>query len=134
MPNETKKLTPVLFVDTIEPCLSFWMERFGWTKTAEVPGERGINFAIVAKNGVELMYQTWESAREDVGSVRSPGGTSVGLFIEVSDLDAVERQVRGLDIALARRRTFYGMNEIGVREPGGHLVIFAQPAAVQHAG
>lgn len=129
MPNETKKVTPVLFVDAIEPCLPFWVERFGWTKTAEVPGDSGIDFAIFAKDGVELMYQTWKSAGKDVGSVRSSGGTSVGLFIEVSDLDAVERQISGLDIALARRRTFYGMDEIGVREPGGHLVIFAKPAA-----
>jgi hypothetical protein len=134
MPNQTKKVTPVLFVDAIEPCVPFWLERFGWTKTAEVPGKAGINFAIFAKDGVELMYQTWESAQEDVGSVRSPGGTSVGLFIEVSDLDATEKQIRGLDIALPRRRTFYGMDEIGVREPGGHLVIFAQPAPVEHAG
>ena len=26
-----------------------------------------------------------------------------------------------------RRQTFYGMDEIGVREPGGHVVMFAQP-------
>jgi hypothetical protein len=27
---------------------------------------------------------------------------------------------------MARRTTFYGMHEIGVREPGGHFVVFAQ--------
>jgi hypothetical protein len=26
-----------------------------------------------------------------------------------------------------RRRTFYGMEEIGVREPGGNAVTFAMP-------
>ena len=131
MSNETKKVTPVLLVDAIEPCLPFWIERLGWAKTAEVPGAKGVNFAIVAKDGVELMYQTWESAKDDVAIERTSGGTSVALFVEVSDIDAVEHQLRGVDVALARRRTFYGMDEIGVREPGGHLVIFAQPAAVE---
>jgi hypothetical protein len=27
---------------------------------------------------------------------------------------------------LPRRRTFYGMDEIGVAEAGGHTVVFAQ--------
>jgi hypothetical protein len=129
MANQTKKLTPVLLVDAIEPCVPFWVDRLGWTKTVDVPGEHGISFAILTKDGAELMYQTWESAREDLGSVRPPGGTSVGLFLEVSDLAAIERQIEGIEIALPRRRTFYGMDEIGVHEPGGHLVVFAQPAA-----
>jgi hypothetical protein len=129
MPNQVKKLTPVLLVDAIEPCLPFWVDRLGWTKTAEVPHGSTLGFVILAKDDIELMYQTWESAREDVGAVAPSGGTSVGLFIEVGDLAAIERQIAGMDIALPRRRTFYGTDEIGVREPGGHLVIFAQPVA-----
>lgn len=124
----TKKLTPVLLVDAIEPCLPLWVDRLGWAKTAEVPDGDTLGFVILAKDGVELMYQTWASAQQDIGAIRRATGTSVGLFIEVSDLDEIERQIAGLEIALPRRRTFYGMDEIGVREAGGHLVIFAQPA------
>jgi hypothetical protein len=29
-------------------------------------------------------------------------------------------------LVLPRRTTFYGMDEIGVREPAGHIVMFAQ--------
>ena len=35
--------------------------------------------------------------------------------------------IAGLEIVVPRRQTFYGMDEIGVREPGGHVVMFAQP-------
>jgi hypothetical protein len=28
-----------------------------------------------------------------------------------------------------RRKTFYGMDEIGVREPGGNAITFAMPVA-----
>jgi hypothetical protein len=124
----TKKLTPVLLVDSIEPCLSLWVDRLGWTKTAEVPEGDRLGFVILAKDGVELMYQTWESVEHDVGHAQTRAtGTSTGLFIEVSDLDAVERQLAGLPLVLPRRRTFYGMDEIGVAEAGGHTVVFAQP-------
>jgi len=128
MPNTTKKLTPVLMVDSIEPCLPLWIDKLGWTKTVEVPEGDKLGFVILAKDGAELMYQTWVSVDKDVGHpVQRAKGTSVGLFIEVSDLAAVEKQLDGVPIVLPRRRTFYGMDEIGVAEAGGHTVVFAQP-------
>ena len=27
----TKKLTPVLMVESIEPCLPLWLDKLGWT-------------------------------------------------------------------------------------------------------
>ena len=128
MSNVTRKLTPVLMVDAIEPCLPLWTERLGWTKTAEVPDGDKLGFVILAKDGVELMYQTWASVQQDVGhAVDRATGTSVGLFIEVSDLDSVVKQLEGVPLVLPRRRTFYGMDEVGVAEAGGHTVVFAQP-------
>jgi len=32
-----KRITPVLFVQDVEPCVKFWVDRFGFEKTAEVP-------------------------------------------------------------------------------------------------
>lgn len=123
------KLTPVLMVDAIEPCLPLWVDRLGWTKTVEVPDGDTLGFVILVNDGAELMYQTWSSVEADLG-VRSPRpqGTSVGIFLEVPDLADVERRIAGLPLALPRRRTFYGMDEVGITEPGGHMVIFAQPA------
>lgn len=128
MANVTKKLTPVLMVDAIEPCLPLWVDKLGWTKTAEVPEGDQLGFVLLAKDGVELMYQTWASAEKDVGHAQPRAkGTSVGLFFEVSDLDAVVKQLTGVPVVLPRRRTFYGMDEYGVAEAGGHTVVFAQP-------
>jgi hypothetical protein len=53
----------------------------------------------------------------------------MGLFIEVGDIDAVEEALVGIDHVIPRRRTFYGMDEVVVRDPGGYVVVFAQPAA-----
>lgn len=129
MPDVTKKLTPVLMVEAIEPCLALWIDRLGWTKTVEVPEGDRLGFVILEKDGVELMYQTWASIERDLGSKRARSvGTSVGIFIEVSNIAEIERRIAGLPLVLPRRRTFYGMEEVGIAEAGGHTVVFAQRA------
>ena len=122
-----KKLTPVIMVDAIEPCVPFW-ERLGFAKTAEVPEGDRLGFVILTKDSVEVMYQTHESVAKDAaGLVPGAHGHGAALFIEVSDIVSVERALDGIEVVVPRRQTFYGMDEIGVREPGGHVVMFAQP-------
>lgn len=128
--SQFRKLTPVLMVDAIEPCLPFWVDQLGWTKTAEVPDGDRLGFVILTKDGLEVMYQSFASVEKDLGAGRKrPTGTSTALYLEVSDLADIERRIKGRPVALARRRTFYGMDEVGVTEPGGHMVLFAQPVA-----
>jgi hypothetical protein len=118
----------VLLVDAIEPCLPFWVDRLGFEKTVEVPEGSRLGFVILAKEAVEVMYQTRESLRKDVPALADfPPRNTALLFIEVGDIATVERAMRGVEIAVPRRKTFYGMDEIGVREPGGNVVVFAQP-------
>jgi hypothetical protein len=123
------KITPVLIVDAIEPCLPFWVDRLGFAVTVTVPHEAALGFVILAKDGAEIMYQTRDSVAADAPATLDPHpGHSVGLFIEVPNLDDVERALNGVPVILPRRTTFYGMHELGVREPGGTAVIFAQNA------
>lgn len=124
---EFRKLSPVLIVDAIEPCLPFWTDRLGFTRTVEVPEGERLGFVILVSDGIEVMYQSRESVRKDLPSLAAtpPGAT---LYIEVSDIAAVERALKGIEPVVPRRRTFYGAEEIGVREPGGNVVIFAQPS------
>jgi uncharacterized glyoxalase superfamily protein PhnB len=122
-----RKLAPVLIVDAVEPCLPFWTELLGFAVTAQVPEGERIGFAILEKDGVEIMYQSRTSADADVPALATiPAGTAC-LFIEVSDVEAVARALDGTEIVVPRRQTFYGMDEIGAREPGGSIVMFAQP-------
>jgi hypothetical protein len=122
----------VLVVDAIEPVLSFWTERLGFACVAEVPHGDALGFVILVKDGVELMYQTRASVADDAPAslpTGEPTRDATALFIEVDDLEAIADAVAGLDLAVPRRRTFYGMDELGVREPGGRVVMFAQPVA-----
>ncbi len=125
-PLTFNKLSPVLVVEAIEPCLPFWTERLGFAKTVEVPEGDRLGFVILTKDGVEVMYQSRDSVRKDIPPLADSPAGGTNLYLEVTDVAAVERAVEGLEIVVPRRKTFYGADEIGVREPGGNVVIFSQ--------
>jgi uncharacterized glyoxalase superfamily protein PhnB len=130
--SEMRKLSPLLTVEAIEPCLSFWVERLGFAKTVEVPDGSSLGFVILAKDGVEIMYQSRASVAKDIPPMASGTASAMpamGLFIEVGDIDAIEQSLSGIPHVIPRRKTFYGMDEVVVRDPGGYVVVFAQPAA-----
>jgi uncharacterized glyoxalase superfamily protein PhnB len=120
------KITPVLVVHKVETSLKFWIGRMGFEKTVEVPAEDGMAFAILVKDGAELMLQSLASVERDEPKFAKPAGSS--LFVEVEDLEDVKKRLEGYPIAMPERTTFYGMKEVGVFEPGGHTVIFATKA------
>jgi uncharacterized glyoxalase superfamily protein PhnB len=122
------RLTPVLVVDAIEPCIAFWTERLGFAAENQVPGDDGkLVFASVKKGDIEVMYQTRSSViAERPDAANELTGHSTALFITTEDLDAVEKAIAGAPVVVPRHTTFYGSTEIYVREPGGNTVGFAQ--------
>jgi uncharacterized glyoxalase superfamily protein PhnB len=123
-----QRLTPVLVVHSVTDCLPFWTERLGFELTNHVPGPDGsMIFAILERDGIEVMYQSAESVLEDGTMTEADiAGHSVGLFITVYSLDDVEPRLAGAPVVKARHQTFYGSTEIYVKEPGGNTVGFAQ--------
>lgn len=122
------KLTPVLAVETIEPALSFWCEILGFEAVAKVPDPadaQRLAFVILQRDAVEVMLQTHTSIAADVPRLAA-GVHRAMLYLEVADVDAIARAVSGVEVVVPRRQTEYGADEIGVRAPGGHVVLFAQ--------
>ncbi|MFW6078722.1 MAG: hypothetical protein ACODAE_03825, partial [Gemmatimonadota bacterium] len=82
-PTTVKKITPLLYVEEIEPVLPFWVDRLGFEVTAEVPEGDRLGFVILARDGEEVMYQTRASVESDLPALAdSPMRGSI-LFIEV---------------------------------------------------
>src|SRR5262249_13731216 len=130
-----KKLTPVLFVEKIEPVLPFWTEQLGFIKTVEVPEGDRLGFAILQRGNVEVMYESFAAAEKDLPAIAQDirkGPTF--LYIEVENLDALKPALNSSEVFLPERTTFYGAREIGIRDPAGHFLTFAQmSAATQNA-
>ncbi len=128
-PVRAKKLTPILFVPEVEPCVPFWTERLGYKVIAEVKDEGKLAFVLLANGEVHIMYQTRKSLAKDMHQLsESDGHTSACLYIDVESLDAVEKALAGVPIVIPRRTTFYGATEVAEREPSGNLVVFAEHA------
>lgn len=126
------KLTPVLVVEEIERSLPFWIDRMGFKKTVEVPEGDRLGFAILVRDGAEVMLQSVASVRKDEPRFAPEGSSRVtALFVEVDDFADVRRRLAGYPIAMAERTTFYGMREVGVFEPSGNIVVFAARTAAQ---
>lgn len=127
-----KKMTPVLVVERIEPSLALWVDRLGFEKTIEVPEGDHLGFVGLTRGGVEIMYQTRDSIREEIETADLPkvllpsNDSRATLFCEVEDLDEIRRSLEGFEILLPYRKTAYGSEELWLREPGGHIVGFAQ--------
>jgi hypothetical protein len=120
------KVTPVRIVDAVEPCLPFWRDALGYAVRAEVPHEETLGFAILENSAGEVMLQSKASLAADLPAVAELRPDSV-LFVEVRSLDAAREAARGCKVLVADRTTFYGMRESVVLDPGGTVVIFAEP-------
>jgi len=121
-----KKLTPVLFVERIEPVLPFWTQHLGFVKTVEVPGGDRLAFVILQQGSAEVMYQSFASADKDLPAIA--GDIRKGpafLYLEVDDFEAVKAAIADLEIYMPERTTFYGSREIGVKDPAGHFITLA---------
>jgi len=118
----------VFIVDSVEPCVAFWVDRFGFQVENQVPGSDGkLVFASVKQGDIEVMYQTRASVLADNPAAAAElNGHSALLFITVSDLDAAERAAKGAPVVKPRHETFYGSTEFYVRDPGGNTIGFAQ--------
>jgi uncharacterized glyoxalase superfamily protein PhnB len=129
-----KRITPVLYVKEIEPCVAFWEQRLGFKKTVEVPDGNRLGFVILQRDGLEIMYQTFSSAEKDSPSAaREIDGGRTFLYIEVDNLQTILDAVNGAKVVVPLRTTFYGAKEIGVKDPAGHVIVFAEmTAAPQH--
>ena len=133
-PAAVKKITPILFAQEIEPCIQFWTERMGFQKTVEVAEGDKLGFAIVEKDGLELMYQSYASVEKDnpaTAEAAKKGPTF--LYVDVDTLDDALARASKAEMVMPVRSTFYGAREFGIKDPAGHYVIFAQQgAAEQH--
>ena len=129
-----KRITPVLYVKQIEPCVIFWVDRLGFKKTVEVPDGDRLGFVILERDGLEIMYQSFSSAEKDApAAAREINGGRTFLYIEVDRLETVMDAMKGANVVVPLRTTFYGAKEIGVKDPAGHVVVFAEMAAQPQA-
>jgi uncharacterized glyoxalase superfamily protein PhnB len=127
-----ESIAPVLIVERVDPTREFFRDRLGFAETVAIAHGESTGFSMLQKDGVVVMVQSHASVIDDVGhdAARAVNETisgrgAVALYIRVSDVGGVVPSIADADVIVPLRKTFYGMHEITVREPGGHAVTFA---------
>jgi uncharacterized glyoxalase superfamily protein PhnB len=124
------KVTAVMVVQAVQPCIDFWQGKLGFEVKTTVPEGDEVGFAILARDDVEIMYQSVASVAKDNASILEGANTlRTVLYFEVDELEEIERRLAGVTRLFERRRTFYGSEEICVPDPSGNVVVFSRFSA-----
>lgn len=119
-------ITPVLFVDRVEPTRDFF-QHAGFEVMFDIPEGDHLGFAGMSRDGQQLMIETRGNTHEDARLQQlSRESRRAVVFIEVDDLDALIAAMPGDRIVVQRHQTFYKSDELTYEEPGGNLVTFAK--------
>jgi uncharacterized glyoxalase superfamily protein PhnB len=121
-----RNVTPILFVDRIEPALDFW-QKLGWKKDVEVLHGESLGFVILSDGEHELMLQTNSSLAADLPLV-SALEPRCAVYIDVSSLRTALEASAGARVLVRERETTYGAREAWVVDPAGVVVGFAEHA------
>lgn len=121
-----KSLSPVLPVDEIEPCLSLWIDDLGFENAGEVEHQGRIGFVMLQRDSIVVMYQSYASIEEDNAELgKAMRDQSAALYFKVDDIGELEASLSKHDVVMPRRKTFYGAEEIAIRDKAGHILTFA---------
>jgi len=124
-----QKATALLRVERVEPSLGFWVDRLGFQKVVEVMEGDSLGFVILAKGHVEIMLQSRASLAKDLPMLSVGALAPAVVYMGVTDLAEMVAKLNPADIIVPKRSTYYGMEEVWVREPGGHVVGIAAPGS-----
>jgi lactoylglutathione lyase len=123
-----KKLTPNLMVEDVAQTLTFYKAVLGFGVVMTLPEAAPYDFAIVSRDGVELMFQSRQSLSENVPALTgSPIGASQTFYIEVSGINDLYQQLRDkVEIVVDLHTTFYGTQEMYFRDINGYILSFSE--------
>jgi len=124
-----QKATPLLRVERVEPSLAFWVDRLGFQKVTEVMEGDSLGFVILSRGHVELMLQSRTSLAKDLPMLSVGAMAPSVVYMGVTSIQEIEGKLAHSEIIVPKRTTYYGMEEIWVREPGGHIIGFAAPGS-----
>jgi uncharacterized glyoxalase superfamily protein PhnB len=121
-----KSITANLIVESIEDCLTFYVDRLGFEKTDEVPHDDKLGFVILKRGELVLMLQSRASLASDIQGLDGDAFRAA-LYIQVEQLAPIRTALDGWPRVVPERTTFYGAREIIVRDPAGNVLAFASP-------
>jgi lactoylglutathione lyase len=123
-----ESLTPNVIVSDVNKTVDYYSRFLGFTLIASVPEAGVYNWAMVTRDGVNLMFQSFQSLHEDMPSLKIESKGSIGtFFIKLKGIEQLHTELKDqVEIASDMRVTFYGMKEFTIRDLNGYFLTFAE--------
>ncbi len=134
-----KSLSPNLAVRDIRESLNFYINKLGFkllmavpssqdTVDLELKADSDYVYAMITKDGVQLMLQEQQSFQQDVSLVEDLEiRASILLYIEVEGIEELHSELKNKELELtALKTTWYGMKEFYLKDIDGYMLAFAE--------
>ena len=132
-------IIPNLIVADVARSMTFYRDLLGMTVSMSVDADKnyspdglldGAIFAALDWDGAQVMLQTRDSIAAEMPEFETPhsGGPMGTIFFRGYDPASVADRVPSEFHVKGPETTWYGMNELTLRDPDGHIITLAMPA------
>ncbi|MGM0123774.1 hypothetical protein IGI37_001148 [Enterococcus sp. AZ194] len=124
-----KSITPNLMVENVTETMAFYEQKLGFTTVASVPNEAGgLQFAILVKEGLTLMFQEKENFINEYPALMTDKvKPSISLYIKTDDFEALYQELQTTHtIYTEKHTTFYGSKEFAILDNTGYVLTFSE--------
>jgi lactoylglutathione lyase len=123
-----KNLTPNIMVADVNKTIEFYDKILGFDLFMSKPESGKFDWALVANEGVHLMFQEENSLKSEYPQLTSmPIGAAMTLFIEVDNIEEYYESIKDkVKVIKDLCITFYGMTEFSIEDYNGYILTFAE--------
>jgi len=122
-------LTPNLMVNDVEETVEYYTDVLGFTLLMTVPETGKLDWAMVKRNDVVLMFQTKKSLTSGIPRMagEKPGG-GLTFFIKVDRITEIHEELFNNEVEIISdlESTFYNTIEFSVVDVNGYVLTFSE--------
>ena len=122
-------LTPNLMVNDVEETVEYYTDLLGFTLLMTVPETGKLDWAMVKRNDVVIMFQTKKSLSSEHPRMagEKPGG-GVTFYIKVDRITEVHEELYNNEVEIISdlESTFYKTIEFSIVDVNGYVLTFSE--------
>lgn len=122
-------LTPNLMVNDVEETIEYYTDILGFTLLKTVPEVGVIDWAMVKRNNVMLMFQSAKSLKDELPKLKAqkPGG-GLTFYIKVDKITELHEELMDNEVEIISdlESTFYDTIEFSIVDINGYILTFSE--------
>ena len=122
-------LTPNLMVNDVEQTIEYYTDILGFTVLMTVPETGKLDWAMVKRNDVVIMFQTKKSLSSELPRLagEKPGG-GLTFYIKVDRISELHEELFNNEVEIISdiESTFYNTIEFSIIDVNGYVLTFSE--------